>query len=376
MARTAEGWKLWCDPKTKRLFVRFRHEGRRVALALGTRDPGEAAARAPARYADHVSGRWRAAPGVGAGAGALDVLVALWLDDYRAGRPGGTADAYELQWTTHLLPHFERDLARVTRAAIGDYQRARLRAVTRSTLRKELSALRVFLAWLADTGRVAPEHLPAVPALARGALGTKHKQGRAKGRADLSPEQVAAIVCSLPLKTAARRAGGKGWCRPYVEVLYETGLRPSTVAALRVPEHWRPGAAHLDLPAELDKARMARQVPLSARAAAALELAAAELPPAGGVLFGARDVTAALASACREWGIDPIKPYDLRHARATHLLEGGAPLGAVGYLLGHARVTTTALYARPSQRAAEAALRSAGGIRDVLSSDRGAKGGT
>jgi integrase len=377
VGRTAEGWKLWQDGKTGRYSVRFRHEGARRSIALGTRDAGEAARKAPDVYADYVSGRWRTAVGVGARPQALDELVALWLDDYRAGRPGRTADACELHWRAHLLDAFGGDLARITRASIGDYQRQRLRVVTRSTLRKELSTLRVFIAWLVDTGRLAEEHAPAVPKLPRGALGTAHAQGRQKKRAELSPEEVNAIVCSLPLKTPSRRRGGEGWCRPYVEVLYETGLRPATVAALRCPEHWRPGAAHLDLPADLDKARMARQVPLSPRALAAIELVAAELPPGGGLLFGARDVRAALASACREWAIEPIKPYDLRHARGTHLLDAGAPLGAVGYLLGHARVTTTAIYARPSQRAAEAALRALGGIREVKKKpEGGAKGGT
>lgn len=56
-------------------------------------------------------------------------------------------------------------------------------------------------------------------------------------------------------------------------------------------------------------------------------------------------------------GEPDFHPYDLRHAFATRLVEGGANIRAVQELLGHADLTTTAVYLGLAPKHLEEAIR-------------------
>lgn len=137
-----------------------------------------------------------------------------------------------------------------------------------------------------------------------------------------------------------------------LELLYGSGLRATELVSLPL------AAVPRDAPflTVTGKGSAQRMVPVSRRAQAALarwlELRpeagttpAWLFPSAGKHLSRVRLFQLLKALAARA-GIDParLSPHVLRHAFATHLLEGGADLRVLQTLLGHADIATTQIY--------------------------------
>jgi site-specific recombinase XerD len=217
--------------------------------------------------------------------------------------------------------------------------------MARPTIARKAATLRKFFGWLRRRGVIESDptrdlrtpkgdrRLPKVPKSAEVATLLDGIPGSAE-------EGVEAAVA---LRDAA-----------VLEVLYGAGLRISELCGL--------GPADVDaragLVTVLGKRSKIRRVPLGEAAIAAIR---AYLDAGRTILSGPLTPPDALFLNRRGRRLTPrdarrilerrllsdgraISPHSLRHAYATHLLEGGADLRAVQELLGHADVATTQLY--------------------------------
>ena len=239
-----------------------------------------------------------------------------------------------------------------TKAGSGDVQSyletLERRGLKATTAARRLSALKQFHGFLTSEG-----HAPSNPC----ALISAPKRRRPL------PKTLTLQEALTLLETAERAAqGGSGedvrlWC--LLEMAYSTGLRASELVSLPLSAVARAGDA-LRVTGKGDKTRL---VPLGSGAKRALEvylpLRAGFLPKgavektaylfpssaAGGHLTRQR-LGQSLKSLALEAGLDPAKvsPHVLRHAFATHLLEGGADLRSVQTMLGHSDLATTQIY--------------------------------
>ena len=136
-----------------------------------------------------------------------------------------------------------------------------------------------------------------------------------------------------------------------VELLYGSGLRATELVSL--PRH----ALRGDQPFLILRGKGGRErlVPISDRARAAVAAWSAcgyaadgqpFLFPSGHSHLSRVRLFQLLRELAAEAGIPPqrISPHVLRHAFATHLLEGGADLRALQTMLGHADIATTQIY--------------------------------
>jgi integrase/recombinase XerD len=175
----------------------------------------------------------------------------------------------------------------------------------------------------------------------------------------LSREEVDRLIAAAGARDGAQ--GLRLGCM--VELAYASGLRISELTGLTLAALAR-DPAYLIVRGKGGKERLA---PLNDAARTAikayLEVRSDFLPKGdpktgGGAnpwLFPSRGKAARLTprrfaqmldEAAAGAGIDPsrVSPHVLRHAFATHLLEGGADLRVVQTLLGHADIGTTQIY--------------------------------
>jgi site-specific recombinase XerD len=218
--------------------------------------------------------------------------------------------------------------------------------------------VRVLSDYVADLGRRRPKLAPstigrklsAVRALLRSALGPSRVPD-----ASLAPKRPRRLP-SAPkaaeidsLLGALGRAGPLGLRdRALVELVYSAGLRSAEAVGLDLQD--------VDFDQELvhvrGKGGKERAVPLGEEAAFRLGRYLREGRP-----HLARGANNAVFLSARGRRLDTStlrrltpNPHRLRHAFATHLLEGGADLRVIQELLGHSSLSTTQIYSHVDGR--------------------------
>jgi integrase/recombinase XerC len=281
-------------------------------------------------------------------------LVEAWVRHLNAERnmSPNTVRAYAGD-LAHLADYLERtgsgDLAEVDLRTLRRWLAGMHAAgAERATMQRRAAAARVFFAWAHGTGRIAADpatglRSPRVDRRLPPTLEADQARRLLEGLAAHAAALEDAVARARALRDVAM-----------VEVLYASGIRVGELCGL--------DAASVDTDRQVLRVRgkgdKERTVPIGDPAARALDA----WRRVRGLVAGAR-AGDALFVGDRGARIDPrvvrrlvhralaqlpdapdLGPHGLRHAMATHLLEGGADLRSVQEILGHASLATTQIY--------------------------------
>jgi integrase/recombinase XerD len=264
--------------------------------------------------------------------------------------------AVERDASPHTLSAYARDLADAEAGVAGGlmqgdesgleawYAGLGRRGLSPATQARRRSAVRQFYRFALGEGWRADDPSRRLDA---------PKQGRSLPKT-LSGDEIGRLLAAA----GARDGAGGVRLVALVELAYASGLRVSELLSLRL-EAVRRDPAWLIVRGKGGKERLA---PLNTAAREAVkawliarDAAQPEKAPDSPWLFPSasakghltpRRFAQLLDQAAIDAGIDPVRvsPHVLRHAFATHLLEGGADLRVVQTLLGHADIATTQIY--------------------------------
>ncbi|WP_447723760.1 tyrosine recombinase [Sphingomonas koreensis] len=214
------------------------------------------------------------------------------------------------------------------------------RDLSRATVARKSAALRRFFAFLVDEGFRGSDPGAALP-----------RPGGGRGLPKtLSAADVDRLFVAIQTRIEREPRDPRDLrLLALVELLYGSGLRATELVSL--PRN----AVQPDKPYLILKGKGGRErlVPLSDRARAAVaewrkhvDAKRSWLFPSGKAHLSRVRLYQMIRAIAAEAGIPPdrVSPHVLRHAFATHLLEGGADLRALQAMLGHADIATTEIY--------------------------------
>ncbi|HEX8467990.1 MAG TPA: tyrosine-type recombinase/integrase [Allosphingosinicella sp.] len=215
----------------------------------------------------------------------------------------------------------------------------------RTTVARKAAALRRFFGFLHDEGLRGDDPSAALPRPAGGRPLPKI----------LGHDAVGALFAELDRRRREEPGAAAFRLTALVELLYGSGMRATELVSL--PRH----SIHPDRPFLIlkGKGEKERLVPISDRARAAVAEWACLVPrdslwlfPSGKSHLSRVRLHQLLKGLAAAAGVPPerVSPHVLRHAFATHLLEGGADLRALQMLLGHSDIATTQIYTHVDSR--------------------------
>ncbi|RJE81381.1 tyrosine recombinase [Paracoccus sp. JM45] len=273
-----------------------------------------------------------------------------------AGAARNTLLAYgrDLRDLSDWLGRKRLTMANLTRDQIDDYlAHCDAQGLSRATRARRLSAIRQFTRFALEEGWRTDD-----PALRITGPGRAKRLPKTLDR-----DEVNALLSAAGRLGRTERDRARNTC--LIELLYATGLRATELVSLPVAG-CRGDPSVLVVRGKGGKDRM---VPLSTPAKTALRdwITLRDAAPQGSPLYrllqtnSARWLFPAIGAAGHmprqtlsrllnemavEAGISPsrVTPHVIRHAFATHLLEGGADLRSIQMLLGHADLGTTEIY--------------------------------
>jgi integrase/recombinase XerD len=286
--------------------------------------------------------------------GELDDALEAFLTHSRVerGLAPRTVEAY-----AHDLARFREHLAREGVGAAAGIERRHVSGFLESLARQGLGArsraralvaTRRWLRHLQASGRLRGDPLDGIVA-------ARLERRLPRG---LSAREVEALLAAAQATTPLGLRD-----RAMLELLYGAGLRVSELVTLPLGGvDRRRGVVRV-----VGKGRRERIVPVGEPALDALDAWLAEGRPAllrgarrasdavfvtqRGVAMTRQNFFARLRALARAAGLPSarVSPHVLRHAFATHLLEGGADLRAVQAMLGHSDLATTQIYTHVSR---------------------------
>lgn len=264
---------------------------------------------------------------------SIDTFLAMLAAERGAAQ--NTLDAYrrDLEGAQEALG----DLVQVNHTKLA--QLAQIWApLAPSSVARKSSALRQFFAFLADEGWREDDPSSALPR-----PGLRRPLPRL-----LDHAEIAALFAQAEKEAADDRPRNVRMLA-LLELLYGSGLRASELVGLPLASVPR-DAPFLTIKGKGGHMRM---VPVSARSIQAVGRWLALRPDGSAWLFPSRKghlgrvrLFQLLRELALRAGIAPekVSPHVLRHAFATHLLEGGADLRILQTMLGHADISTTQIY--------------------------------